>query len=222
MGTANKADVESSTEKALRMFSEAVVKVGVPTPQRLEVRGVPFVFLSWPEHASKELRAALELLTLMIGGMTGCRAVSIDRLRYITTFGCDVDPTTAPLYVDHVDKALEYGDWPEVIEIFHAGKLERTYAEVPSDTAPDKLAELTRTFPTQVPSADGKWLWLSRLSPDDKRLAKPYETDYARWIPGDPWEVLVACMVLVTDRAGWDRIAEMFTPRIGAPEAELP
>lgn len=212
MAPAEKTDVECRTEKALRTFSEAVLKVGLPPPQRLDVRGVPFLFLTWPQNANNELREALQVLTLMLGGMTGCRAVSIDRLRYITTFGCDVEPTTAPLYVDHVDKALEYGDWPKVLEIFHAGRLERTYAEVPSDTAPDQLAALTRTFPTKVPSADGKWFWLSRLAADDPRLAKPYEMDYARWIPGDPWEVLVACVILVSDRAGWTHIAEMFSP----------
>lgn len=199
------------TEKPVSRFLEALGKHGL-TVRQLQIRETPFLFVSWPREPIEELYDALLMLTFDLHGMTGCRAVSVDRLRYITTHGCDVHPTTAPVYVNFLDKALEYGEWPKVLQIFDARKLEHTYVEVPADTAPDELAELSRTFPTRVPSLDGQTLWLSRLSANDPRLAKPYEADYARWIPGDPWKALSACVVLVSDSAGWSRIAEMFSP----------
>ena len=48
-------------------------------------------------------------------------------------------------------------------------------------------------------SVDGTKIWLSRLPENDRRRTTAYETAYARWIPGDPWDALVALFAVGQD-----------------------
>jgi hypothetical protein len=104
------------------------------------------------------------------------------------------------LWVDRsTGKTLEYGDEMKVLMIFHGERLMPTHREIPANTPPGELEELRRTYPTAIPSVDGQMLWLTRLPFEDKRATTPYEIEYARWIPGDPWEALLAVLVLGRD-----------------------
>jgi hypothetical protein len=123
------------------------------------------------------------------------RGVSIDRLETILRIGVDVEPPDSVIYVSDFDKAWEYGGFPKLVLAFKCDKLRRTHATVPADTPPEELSELTKTFPTVVPSIDGESLYLSRLAADDTALGTEYEWAYAYWIPGDPFDALVAALV---------------------------
>ena len=141
---------------------------------------------------------ACDLLLALRPDLWGCafRAVFLDRLGTVLEHGIDVTPTDSPIYVDDLSKASEYGDWPKVVLALRWDKLDRTFREVPADLPRAELDALKRIFTTELRSTDGKSLWLSRLRPDDRALAKPYEVDYARWIPGDPFDALVGVIVL--------------------------
>ena len=124
------------------------------------------------------------------------RSVDSDRLDYILEHGCDVDPTDATMFVSTLGKALEYGGFNKVIQIFDGSRLRSTFKEVNSDMDAAELEELRKTYPTAVKSTDGSRLWLSRLDENDRRLGTGYEIEYARYIPGDPWEVLLGLILV--------------------------
>jgi hypothetical protein len=126
----------------------------------------------------------------------GCRSVSIERLPTILSSGIDVVPTNAPFYVDSLSKALEYGGPRKVLLLLSPLKIDHTFREVGADMNVAQLEELKKTFPTVRPSADGTSLWLSRLPETDRRVASSYESQYARWIPGNPFECLQAIVAL--------------------------
>ena len=86
-------------------------------PRLLLDKPVP---LWWVDPGPEGIRAResdLPLFELTIDlGIAGCafRAVGVDRLRSVLENGIDVVPTDAPIYVDDISKAWEYGGIPEV------------------------------------------------------------------------------------------------------------
>jgi hypothetical protein len=167
---------------------------------------IPFAILGWPgEWKDRRFDDALfAFCTLLAESVTArevgvvYRCVSPTHLPIVLRQGCDVKPTDAVLFVDFsTDKALEYGDRDtKVMLLFDAARMRPSHREVPSDLDPRELADLEKDHPTRLVSEDGRWLWLSRLPEGDRRINTPYETQYARWIPGDPWQALV-CIVLL-------------------------
>lgn len=123
------------------------------------------------------------------------RGVSIDRLPQVLNTGIDVVPATAPIFADSLDKAFEYGGVPKIVLALDPAKLDRTFREVPADTPADETAEIKKIFPTEIASVCGGALWFTRLSPNDRRAATPYESDYARWIPGNSMDALRAIII---------------------------
>lgn len=126
------------------------------------------------------------------------RAVGIECLQRILHKGIDVEPTDAVIFTDYFfDKAWEYGGWPKVMLVLEHSKLQRTYCEIPATIAPDELSKLRERYPAMVRSIDGTKLWSSRLREDDPKITTSYETTYARWIQGNPFDVLKAIIVFV-------------------------
>jgi hypothetical protein len=121
------------------------------------------------------------------------RGVGLDRLPTILAKGVDVEPTTAPIYVSNLEKAWEYGGLPKVVMAFDGRHLQRTYREVISDAPDDEIARLMVDYPNRIESRDGKRLWLTRLP--ETSADSSYEVNFARWIPGDPFDALLAVFV---------------------------
>jgi hypothetical protein len=152
------------------------------------------------------LRAAAALLPekLVSPHIFGCafRGVSIDRLPSTITTGIDVEPSTAPIFVADLDKALEYGGWPKLVLALNHACLDRTYREIGATASADEIESLRHTFPTMLTSTDGTHLWLSRFPEDSPYLQSFYESYYARWIPGDAKEALIAVFIFVHAELG--------------------
>lgn len=127
------------------------------------------------------------------------RAVSYDRLPVILRTGIDVEPATAPIYVAGFEKSWEYGGWPKVIMALDGRQLERTYREIPADTPRDEIAQLMQDYPTRLESETGEYLWLTRLPQSDPGVGSLYERYDARWIPGDPFDALIAVFVFMPE-----------------------
>lgn len=123
------------------------------------------------------------------------RGVRLERLRFVISKGIDVEPPDSVIFTSDFPKAWEYGEIPKLILALDPQRLEPTFRDVPSDTPQEELRQLRDTYPTEICSRDGTRIWLSRLGRDDTRVASPYEVEYARWIPGDPFEALRAAMV---------------------------
>ena len=125
------------------------------------------------------------------------RGVEIGRLEQVLNNGCDVHPTDSVMYIaDGLDKAMEYGGYPKVIQIFDGSKLKQTFTEVAASTPPAELATLRATYPSWELSQDGTKIWFSRLKLEDARRTSAYEVDYARWIEGDPFAALTALLII--------------------------
>jgi hypothetical protein len=128
------------------------------------------------------------------------RCISQDRLPHVLQHGCDVWPTDAVMWIANgYGKALEYGSESrsaaKIMLLFNPTRLRSTFRQVfPEESKVDRDA-LKREYPTVLDlGEDGTWF--SRLPPEDRRIATPYESAYAKWIPGDPWEALSAIFVL--------------------------
>jgi hypothetical protein len=121
------------------------------------------------------------------------RAVSIDRLSTVLLQGIDVEPTNAVIWVNVLDKALEYGGWPKLVMALDYEFLRRTFVELDADASEVELTSVQHDYPTVL--KDGSKLFCSRLKEDAPQLNTPYELDSARWIPGDPWEALKGVFV---------------------------
>lgn len=143
-------------------------------------------------------------------GWPNFRCVGLDRLPVVLRSGCDVEPSNAVMFMDHSPgKALEYGDRAnKVMLLFNAEQLRNSHREVPADLDPTELAELARDHPSRLVSEDGTHLWLSRLPEGDRRINTPYEVEYARWIPGDPWKALQGVIVLGHEAQVIDRVRQ--------------
>lgn len=135
--------------------------------------------------------------SFLINLITSCRGVVDHRLPFILSTGCDVEPSNSPLFAGSLDKALEYGSQEnQIIQVFHYEALEISWRERPATLPAEERAEIEKDYPTVIPSIDGSSLWFTRLSPDDKRAATPYEREYGRWIPGNPAEALSALIMI--------------------------
>jgi hypothetical protein len=124
------------------------------------------------------------------------RGVPAERLAQVWRTGIDVEPTDSPIFVDGLDKALEYGGWPKVVLALDGDHLDRTFREVSADLPDTECEALQEDFPTVLESSDGITRWYSRLPKDDPRTGSAYEVAYSRWIRGDPLEALRGVIVL--------------------------
>lgn len=131
------------------------------------------------------------------------RSVSYDKWDYIKENGIDVYPTNSAIFCDYLEKASEYGGWPKVIMGYDIKGLDRTYREVDSCIDKNELEVLLKTFPFMETSKNGKKLWLSRLSLEDKRRNSSYEISYANWIPGNPWDSLKIIILADLNGRSW-------------------
>jgi hypothetical protein len=128
------------------------------------------------------------------------RAVGLDRLPAILTTGVDVEPTTAPIFVAEFDKACEYGDWPKVVMAFDGMRLQRTYREIViSDTTAEEITQLMVDYPTRIDDSASECLWLTRFPQTDPRATSAYEREFARWIPGNPFDALLTVFVFMPE-----------------------
>jgi len=170
---------------------------------------VPVLCIAWPSEERFPAQTLGKFLADLLRGMHksnsaafprlfDCRCVPLSRLPHIMLAGVDVEPTSFPIYVSgSVDKALEYGD---VLMVFDRAHLEATYREVAADASEEERIRCRRKYVSETPALDGSGsLWFSMLKADDTRLAKPYEIEYGRWIPGDPWAALKLVAVIGTD-----------------------
>jgi hypothetical protein len=124
------------------------------------------------------------------------RGVKLERLESVVTSGCDVTPTTARIFAaDTPNKALEYG---EVIMVFDATKLEKTFVEVPKSESSQILNRLRSEYPTELEK--GGSLWFSKLPPEDFRVGTLYEGCYSYYIPGDAREALLMIFLVGDDK----------------------
>jgi hypothetical protein len=118
--------------------------------------------------------------------------VSIDRLSTVLLRGIDVEPTNAVIWVNDLDKALEYGGWPKLVMAVDYKFLKRTFVELDANASEVELTSMRRDYPTLLRSIDGSKLFCSRLKEDAPQICTPYECDSARWIPEDPEDPWVA------------------------------
>ena len=129
------------------------------------------------------------------------RGVEYDRLPVVLRQGIDVIPTDSVIYTaESACKAMEYGWYANtqkmILLMYDAAKISRTFIECPNNTPADELKELMQIYPTKVELSDTETVWLSRLKKEDKRLATPYEADYAGWISRNPFEALVGIIAI--------------------------
>jgi hypothetical protein len=118
----------------------------------------------------------------------------------ILTTGVDVEPTTAPIFVSDFDKAWEYGGLPKVVMAFDGTHLQPTCREIIfSETTDDEITGFMGDYPTRIEDRAGERIWLTRFPRTDTRSSTPYEAEYARWIPGNPLEALLAVFVFLPD-----------------------
>ena len=114
------------------------------------------------------------------------RGVKLERLESVVTSGCDVIPTTSRIFAtDYPNKALEYG---EVVMVFDATKLEKTFVGVPKSENAETLSYLRVKYPLE--REIGETLWFS-LAPKDFRFGTSYEEFYSYYIPGNAREALL-------------------------------
>ncbi len=120
------------------------------------------------------------------------RGVELKRLGHIMGTGCDVLPSTAPIYATpYPAKALEYGD---VVMAFDPSKLDKTFRRVPKSENPDTLLRLKLEYPTMLEVDDD--LWFSRLPAGDGRTGTIYESIYTYFIPDEPREALLVVFLI--------------------------
>ncbi|MGH3165418.1 MAG: hypothetical protein ACRDN0_05935, partial [Trebonia sp.] len=94
----------------------------------------------------------------------------------------------------------EYGDWPKVVMAFDGMKLKRTFREIViSEVTADEIEQLMNDYPTCIKDDAGERLWLTRFAATDPRAASPYEYGFARWIPDNPFDALLAVFVFMPE-----------------------
>lgn len=125
------------------------------------------------------------------------RGVTFQRLDTVLSTGIDVDPPNSPIYTSSIEKACEYGGYPKLILALALDSLERTFREIPTSAPAEEVEALRNQFPTVLTSQDGEWLWMSRLSENDRRISSSYEVNYARWIPGDAVKCLRGLLIFL-------------------------
>ncbi len=76
----------------------------------------------------------------------GFRGVSIDSLPAVLQQGIDVVPTNDVIFVDDLDKALEYGGWPKVLLALRWSSLKCTFKHLPADSSKEKVEKVENGF----------------------------------------------------------------------------
>lgn len=149
------------------------------------------IFLvEWPSACDSELRRSFQFKLPREYWMCLFRGVSLDRLDTVLQQGIDVHPTNGVIWVDNLEKALEYGEWPKVVLALDTDCLKNTFREIPANSSEQEIMAVCLDFPTVVKSVDGSKLWCTRLPEDSPQIASDYEVAYARWIRGNPCDAL--------------------------------
>ncbi|MEZ4503022.1 MAG: hypothetical protein R3C39_10390 [Dehalococcoidia bacterium] len=171
----------------------------------------------WDALAGVASELAVDLLRRKILGVW--HAASFDQMDAIASSGIEVRPTDSPIFVDRdLGKVLRYGGAKKVVLVLDPSALVPTYREVPANLPQEELQALKRLFPTEMRSKDGNWLWLTRLPDGDPRRELPYERDYARWIPGDPFDALKAVLVVGLDSVDLGEAAQTILDACTSPK----
>jgi len=165
-----------------------------------------------PWSVTNQVSALPECQPLFLLLLTeSCRGVAIDCLDAVLEGGIDVRPTTAPIWVSSMDKAMEYGGFPKLLLLLDNGCLQQTFRELSDDSPTEHQEELRRTYQTETRSPDGEKKWFSRLPESDRRLATGYEVAYARWIPGDAKRALQGLIIIehpaVAEPMSWQALS---------------
>lgn len=149
------------------------------------------------ESAVKDL-LGFDYFKFLMGN--GCRGVALSRIEDILAAGVDVRPTNAVIWVDHLDKAVEYGsDAGTVVMVFDNAQLRPASIEFPKSTPETELAQFANEYPMRVDDYHGKVL-LSHCGPTQD---PGYGLLYGRWIESNAFDALR--MVLVIVPAGGSR-----------------
>jgi hypothetical protein len=84
------------------------------------------------------------------------RVVDSQRLTTIMATGVDVEPPDSPLFASmHIEKALEFGGNPKVVQAFHAARLQQTFVDVPPGVSKRELNKLKKRFPHKASGRQG-------------------------------------------------------------------
>ncbi len=126
------------------------------------------------------------------------RGVEIDRLETIVRTGCDVVPSDSPFYAACLEKALEYGGYNKVVQVFDPQKLDRTFVKVGKSETVERLEELRAAYPS-CKDLGGEWFWFSKLPPGDFRIGTAYEMEYSFFIPRNPLDALLMVFLVGND-----------------------
>lgn len=167
----------------------------------------PVTFLvSSRNRENADLSAALEFIVNKIypefdhAPTALFRSVELPRLGQIIQSGCDVVPTSAPLFAStFASKAWEYGGPDKVVMAFDPARLQATFKKVRKSESPALLDQLRIEYPS-AKEMDQDWLWFSKLPPGDGRMGTAYETKYSYFIPGNPREALLMVFLVGNDR----------------------
>lgn len=118
------------------------------------------------------------------------RCVSFERLPVILRTGCDVVPPDSPLHAAPPGyKPGEYGGKEKILLVFRGSALEGCTKLVPRSTETAQLETLRKLFPFERLVTHPSMIEVSRI---------PFEQIpnlYTMWIPGDPWDALLAIVV---------------------------
>jgi len=150
----------------------------------------------WDARKGAAKKVSDLLLKMGIVAVT-CRGVPLDRLPVIISNGCDVLPTDSPIFADFMDKAIEYGGAAQVVQIFDIDQLKRTFTEVSAHIDSNKIQKLKETYKSWEKSGDREKIWFSMLQFEDQRRTTSHEVAYGWFIPGNPWDALIALAIFV-------------------------
>jgi len=170
----------------------------------------PLLVLGWEsDWFDEDLHRGLDRLAAGMGRLVGGREAEVQLrcsrlcdLPRVLAHAVDVDPPDAVMaVVPSAEQALDFRLGEERLLVLYDGRsLYPAWKEVDATMDERRLAALERSYPTRLRSDDGKRLWLSRLERDDPRLTTQVEVEHARWIQGNPWEALLAVIVLGRDQ----------------------
>jgi hypothetical protein len=133
------------------------------------------------------------------------RCRPLKQLEYILRNGCDADPTDNVISCAEIEKALEYGDsqagqrdpdkvYGGVLMSFDASRLSQSSARVKTAAlTPELQLELESIYPFSK-ELGGK-TYFTRVAPNEKQFGSEYERDFGWFIPGDPFDALVALTI---------------------------
>jgi hypothetical protein len=190
---------------ALQGEMDAAADFGMFPPTQVEVLAEkPATLLVSPKEDGNiaDLKDAVQFIARRLSPGSDSRSflyrgVQLARLSQITSRGCDVIPSTAPIHASpYAGKAMEYG---EVVMAFDSAKLDKTFRKVPKSENPEILNRLKQEFPTVIEMDDDS-IWFTKLPPNDERAGTIYVSYYTFFIPGDAREALRFLFLIGRDR----------------------